>query len=351
LKNKKLRGASAVVLALLLFVNGAKAAMVGGSPGAYLRPATGATALGLGNAWSASPEYLAPWWNPAVIAMRKKPVLSAGLGLRSMGRTDAFASFEFKVPPRVGVGLMVLYRGDPFLNDLYDENENPLEPAAYTTLTSKVAFSYYISKRLSAGGTIGFFFQKLPTNYNLDGSISYTTSTGIGSVSLAMAYKIANDWTVSAVVKDLGAAMTWNIESYWDYSNIVEDKPLPSFTLGSSRTGGLLKKPLIWTADLKGYFVDGNLDALDHPEGVFCSGWEWQYWDKVHLRAGVGDILLNGDLLHDRERYFSVFPCRITGGFSLDLKKVHQGFKLNYGISTDKTWAGIDQQLDLKIAF
>jgi hypothetical protein len=41
----------------------------------------------------------------------------------------------------------------------------------------------------------------------------------------------------------------------------------------------------------------------------------------------------------------------MTAGFSYDCSKVKKGMWLNYGVATDKVWAGIDQQLDLTLAF
>ena len=329
-----------------------EAAMIGGTSGAYLRPAVGAAPLALGSAYSASPEYLAPWWNPAALARLKTPRITAGGGIRSLGRTDAFASFEFRVPPRVGMGLMLLYRGDPFLNDLYDDQENKLENASYTTFTGKIALSYYISRSLSAGANIGIFYQRLPTMAN-GGKVEYSSATGIGAIDLALSYKISKKWSAALIVSNLGASMNWEINSGYSslVSPVIDDRPLPVFILGNRYEGKLLDKPFVWTMDIKGYIFDGEWNRLGRPEGVINTGWEWRYWEKFYIRAGIGDILINGDLVSETGSYKGNSPARITGGFMLDLSKYRKGMKFNYGISTDKVWAGVEQQLDITLTF
>lgn len=69
------------------------------------------------------------------------------------------------------------------------------------------------------------------------------------------------------------------------------------------------------------------------------------------IRAGLGELLINGDLLRDHDNYLSSFPFKITAGFSLDMQRWRNGVRLNYGVSTDKLWAGIDQQIDVQWNF
>lgn len=349
-QNKRIVALWAAAAMLLLLTVSTGASTVGGSSGAYLRPWAGAEAMAIAGANSALPEYLSPWWNPAAMSFHKGRVLSGGLGLRSLGRTDAFGNFEFKIPPRLGLGLMVLYRGDPFLNNLYDENENPLERASYTSLTGKIAFSYYINRKLSAGAAINIRFQQLPTN--IEGNrMGYSSCTDIGSLDLAFVYQLNRLWTMAAVLKDVGASMNWTVNLNNGNSAQIEEKGLPSLTLASEYQGRFFDKPLIWTMDLKGYLFDGEFKILERPQGVFSTGFEWRNWEKFYIRAGLGELLINGDLLRDRDSYFSSFPIRITAGFSLDMQRLQNGLRLNYGVSTDKLWAGIDQQIDVQWNF
>ena len=76
-----------------------------------------------------SPAYLCTWWNPAQLSILDKSSFTFGSGLYSLGRTEAFSSLEFKATPRVGIGLFALYRGDPFIDNLYNDQYELLEKA------------------------------------------------------------------------------------------------------------------------------------------------------------------------------------------------------------------------------
>ncbi len=342
-----------VPVIIFLFVVSTYAGEIGGLSGAYLRPAVGATALAMGGANSADPAYLAPWWNPAVLANLREKKFSFGGGTRSMGRTDIFSEFEFRVPPRLGMGFFLLYRGDPFLNNLYnDDYDNPekLKDAAYTTLTGKISVSYYLSRKLSAGANIGIHYQQLPTSTKDNGEWIYSKATGIGAFDIGVSYKHNDRLTLAFVARDLFALMNWEVDGYMGNTSI-NDRPIPSFTLASSFSDSLRHKPLIWTTDLKGYLTDGEWNQLSHPEAYLSTGLEWQNWKTFFLRAGVGDILINGNIIRNTDQYFSEFFCKISAGFSLEMTRFRKGMYLNYGVATDKTWAGLDQQLDITLSF
>ena len=341
------------VLVLFGIITNIAAGEVGGLSGAYLRPPVGATALAMGGASTADPEYLATWWNPAVTANLRERKISVGAGTRSMGRTDLFSDVEFRVPPRLGMGFLLLYRGDPFIDNIYnDDYDNPqkLNRASYTTLTGKLSFSYYISRKLSAGVNVSVHYQQLPTSVDDNGKWIYSKATGIGAFDIGTSYKYNDHLTLALVIRDLFALMDWEVDGYMGNSTI-EDKPLPSITIASKYSDSLNHKPLIWSTDLKGYLFDGDWNKLEHQEAYLSTGVEWQNWKTFYIRAGLGDILLNGDIVHNTDQYFSEFFCKITAGFSVDLSKVRKGMLINYGMATDKTWAGIDQQLDLNISF
>jgi hypothetical protein len=340
------------VLVVTLLISGIAAGEVGGLSGAYLRPPAGATALGMGGAYSAAPDYMASWWNPAVLANMKGKRFSIGAGVRSFGRSDLYSEFEFKVPPRIGMGLLLLYRGDPFINDLYDENENLLEKASYTTITGKISVSYYFSRKFSAGLNIGIHYQHMPTGLDENNKWVYSSATGIGAFDIGTTYKLNDKFTLALIAKDFFALMNWTTQGDMNgMGGIVEDRPLPSFTLASKYADTLAQKPLIWTADLEGYLFDGAWKGLTYPEAYLSTGVEWRYWKTFFIRAGLGDILINHDIIRHTSDYFSDFPCKISLGFSLDLSKYTRGMFINYGIATDKTWAGVDQQLDMTIGF
>ncbi len=321
----------------------------GGTSGAYLRLPMGAAATALGGAYTASPDYYATWWNPAVLANLHDHRLAAGTGIRSLGRMDGYGSFEFRVPPRVGMGLFALYRG-AFLGKLYDLDENPLPTSTYTTLTFKAAVSYYMNRRLSVGACVNVLYQSLPLpNYDGSGGLHHVSSTGIGAFDFAAVYRISKVWTAAAVLKNIGANMEWQMG---DYAPLVTDQPLPEIILGGSLLTSLAKKPLLWLIDCKAYVLNNKQRQLDHNEAVISTGAEWRRWENFYVRAGIGDVAVNSSIFRDSKQYSREFGMRITAGFSYDLsKKVRKGLWVNYGAATDKVWAGIDQQLDVTLSF
>jgi hypothetical protein len=325
-----------------------EASQTGGLPGAYLLPSLGASALAMGDAYTASPESFTSWWNPGMLANIKGKRISGGAGMRSLGRTDLYAAAEFRVPPRLGMALLFLYRGDPFVNDLYDENEKPIGNANYSTFTGKISLSYIVTRKIGIGVNINILNQRLPTSSS-DGLVGYSSATSIGAVDIGLECKINDNLSLAFTGRNLGASFVWETENGYYISS--DDRPLPKLTVGTKYTGAFLKKPLLWRADLMGNLFDGKFRKLDRPQAQFCMGWEWQYWEKLFLRAGIGDILFNGDMVKENRTYRDESSMRVSLGCSFDASKRIKGLKINYGVSTDKVWAGLDHQLDFIYTF
>jgi hypothetical protein len=365
-------GAAALCAALLCAAAGANA-QPGGMPGAYLRSPVDAAAAAMGGAQSASPTCFSTWWNPAQLSLVDKRLFAFGAGLYSMGRTEAFSSLEFKLPPRVGIGLGALYRGDPFIDNLYNASEEKLDAGSFTTLTVKAGLSYLITRRLSAGLSIGFFYQRLPTSY-VRTKLIYSDATAVGGFTLAAQYKVTDSLMLAVIVRDVNPlqmltgspasiAMEWQVSPSLeqDYGSadaggfgspsVITDMVMPVFVLASAFHGQLQGKPLEWTCDLNGYIVDGTFTKLDHMEAQLSSGFEWQRWNTFCLRAGLGDILISRDITSDWGFYARNFTFKLAAGFGWELSKVRKGLTLNYAVSTDKVWAGIDQKLDIVYKF
>lgn len=338
-----------VIVCALLTVVQVGASMTGGESGAYLRYPAGASALAMGGAYSAAPGVLLPFWNPAMLAHLKSRNVCFGGGIRSLGQSDAFAGLDFRVPPRAGMGFFLLYRGDPFLNDLYDINEKKIESAAYSTMTGKIALSYFINRKITAGANISIHYAKIPAG-SYDGEVYYTDATSIGSFDFALSYKQSERLCLAAIVKDAGARLNWNFPAAaWDYNVPSDDVFLPSVILASSYSTSFLDKPLVWNSDLRIFAFDGSWKKLDRPQASFSNGAEWRYWQNIYVRMGIGELLFNGDITADTKRYLRECAPRITAGVSVDGSKIRKGLRVNYGCATDKIGAGIDQQLDIAL--
>jgi hypothetical protein len=334
-----------------LLAAAAAAQNLGGRPGAYLRAPVGADALARGGAATANPRHLFSWYNPALLVRDKDKKLTLGGSYRSLGRTEGVGAWEFRVPPRVGMGMSALYRGDPFLNRLYDNEGNKLERGSYTTLTFKVGLAYLVHRAFFCGANVSAFYQRLPVGYT-DADLSYESAIDMGGFDIAMHFAPRDNTTFGLIVKNLGAGITIKTGSdYAGYEQEIETKFLPTIVLGSEIAAALRGKPFIWSCDIKGYAFDGGFSILDHPLIVLNNGFEWQNWETFHIRAGIRDIKFSGDMVNNSGRYRDHFSFAVTAGFKLDLSEMLKGLALNYAFSTDKVWAGVENTLDFIYVF
>lgn len=346
-----------LILASLASVINASSSL-GQYGGAFLRAPVGATGLGLGGAQTASASYFCSWWNPALLREIRKRTLSIATGYRPLGRTEGVVGFEFPIPPRMAMGISLLYRGDPFLNDLVDKDEYPLEDASYTTLSVKTGLSYLVTRKIALGLNFSVFYQRLPSDFigsaEKEGEIIYSSETTIGGFDFGMTYKLNKKYRLGLVIKNLLAENKWELKnSLDDLYEMYSDKLPATITLGHEFKTNLQGKPFIWTCDLIGYIFDCNLRVLDHVHAVVNNGFEWQKWEMFYIRAGVRDIVFNRDLFRDSRQYKDAFSLAGSLGCFIDLSKALRGrnIKFNYAVSTDKVGAGLDQQLDFIVSF
>lgn len=331
---------------------------IGGLPGANLRFPVGARALAMGGAQGASPDELCTWWDPAMLSTRRNTQVTLGGGLMSLGRTQGYSSLEFKISPRVGMGFMPLYCGDPSIDNLYDENEEKLSSGSFATLTVKAALSYLVTRKLSVGVTIGYYYEQLPTSYNNNNTLNYSSATAVGGFDFALRYVPLKNWSCAVVVRNIdllkilsgdkpGIDMRWEVGSSDNINAEIVENIVPTITMSSQVDMKLDGRPFLWVCDVDGYAIDGEFKKLDHMEIRMNNGFEWKRWDLFAIRAGLGDVLLNRNVFSNSDG----LDPRVTLGFGVDLSKVHKGLVLNYAITTDRVWAGIDEQTDLTLRF
>jgi len=330
-----------------------------GLPGTIFRLPAGAWASGMGGAVSASPDYMISWYNPSQLPHLRDRRASAGAGIRSLGRTEGWASYDFRVPQRMGMGLSLVYRGDPFISGLYDGyyegsevvEEYKLNSAAWTAMSFKFGAGYLLSRRWSAGGSIGINYQSLPADPYDDGSIFNTTITSVGALDLSASYRMTPSLTLSAAVKNLLWRNDWVFLNTGHFSPAVDEVVPPVFVLGSSHKTMFMERELVWNADAEIYLMDGDGKYLGHPEAVIAAGAQWKFTDEIILRAGIADLELSGDIVWGSVGYWDSFSPRLTLGFSYSLSKWKKGAFVNYALMTDRVWAGVDQQFDITVSF
>ena len=339
------RGSACAGFAFCLLFSSDKAAAssyLGGTGGAWLRAPAGATALAMGGAASASPAYGSGFWNPALPATFHDSRVSIGSGLLSLGRTEGFAAIETH-RKRLGMAGMLVYRGDPFLDNLRNDQERLLDNGAFIALAAKVSLSYVIIPQVAAGVSLGWLYQRMPAYF--DGSSE--SMSYIGGLDLGVRFKPAERLCFGLVIRDLNTVLEWQFSSS-DYAfNSARADTVPvSVSLGSQMETSLLGKPLVWTCDLRGY-----LSQVDRKNAVLCMGVEWRRWEQFCIRAGLMDIDVDADLVNDPRAWFDHLAPAITAGFGLDLSQVRSGLSLNYAMATCRIWAGVDQQIDVVFAW
>jgi hypothetical protein len=330
-----------------------------GLPGAVFRMPAGAFAAGAGGAVSADPEYMLSWYNPSKLPLLRERRAALGAGIRSLGRAEGWASYDFRVPPRVGMGLSLVYRGDPFVNNLYDGyyqggevvEERALKGAAWTAASMKIGAGYLVSRKLTLGGSVAVNYQSLPTTPDDKGNIHNTTVTSIGALDVAASYKMTQNLTLSASVKNLLSRNSWQIETGDAFAAAVEEVVPLVFGLASSHKTALLERELIWGADAAIYLIDGEGEYLGHPEMVLAAGARWKFTDAITLMAGLADVELSGGVIRENSGYWDGFSPRLAVGFSYGLSRWMRGAAFNYALTTDRIWAGVDQQFDLTVSF
>ncbi len=337
---------------------------VGGLTDAYLRPPVGAEAQALGNTNITSPAYMMSMINPAAsseLSMGSGRI-SFGGGMRALGRADGNLSMDFRVLSRLGLGVAILYRGDPSIT-IMDAQEEKVGEAAYTTVTSKVSLSYPISRHLAVGAGLGMYYQNVPASddpYGFseeDGPVEYSYAFSIGGIDLGLRYQWRKDITFAAVVQNLLARNDWQFKRYdlGDLQQTSSSAYPVALMLASTVQRELQGRPFIWHASLKSYLLNElsfeGYDRLQRVSALLSNGFEWRYWDNITLRAALSDIPLDTDIFTDFQTYSDNFSAGLGFGAAIDLVKVHPGLSVDYALSLNKILAGVEQQINIVYSF
>jgi hypothetical protein len=291
------------------------------------------------------------FYNPALLAISAKKNITIFSGILSLGRLEGCLSGQTHISPRAALSVNVLYRGDPFINNLYDLDENKAATGFYTTATTKLGLAYLLTRHLSAGLSIGIFYQNMPSGIRMDGSLEYSNVTSVGGLDLGLLYRMGDKSALGLAISNLLVNMDWQLGSSSALQATALNNVPPDFAAGYSRVLIIAQKPAMAALDIHASLVDGDLKMLERPEAEVRCGAQWQATDLFSIRAGLSGFKINGDLLRDRMGYAYVFAPVISAGFGLDLKRYNKGMFLNYALRTDKVWAGIDQQIDLSYSF
>ena len=348
---------SSVALILALAVSAVSAAGIGGQGGAVYRAPAGAAAFALGGAQTADPAALRLWWNPASLAGLKSRSLSLGGGLRSFGRTEATAGFEFPLPPRLGAGISFVYRGDAKIDNLHDAEDRLLPAARYAAYAVHAGASYQITRRIAAGAAVEYLYEQMPIGGSAEEGIVYASARPALGLDLGMVANLSERWRLGLSIRHLMARVEMSPEADAAVmAQSLEDTLLMPITLGQRLRFTCLERPLTWHTDLGVSVLKSDFSRAARADAVVNNGVEWQLFEKLSLRMGLREIHVNRDLFRDSESYGASFHPVVSGGFGLVPVNVKVGkasriLTVNYGISNDRIRRGVDQQLDMQLVF
>ena len=346
-------------VASLLLITLISAASMNGYGASFLRAPVGTRAFAMGGAQSVNPDYAVSWWNPAALSFLKTKRAVLGGGFKSLGRTEAYLSFDAPLPPRMGLGGTILYRGISTIDNLYDAQEYKINDASYSTITGKFGLSYLITKRVSAGLSFSFIYQKLPTDYSgID--ILYTKETSFGGIDLAVKFNATKKLGYAFLVKNLLAQQTLSLVQISENGGEMTPTVTDTFPLiavvSQEFKGEIAKRAFVWDADISGYFINSKFKQLEHSHVVIDNGFEWQAWKTFSIRFGLGDFEINTDMFSNSGSYWDSFSLVAAGGFGFNLSSLLGGLNgkeliFNCAIANDKVGAGAELQMDISFGF
>jgi hypothetical protein len=157
----------------------------------------------------------------------------------------------------------------------------------------------------------------------------------------------------SAVIKNLLLSRnSWSIYT-GSFSPTLDEIVPPVLTLSSSHKLKISERDFTWNAEAAIYLFDGDgsYSYIGRPEMVLAAGASYRFTNDLVLKAGIADLELNGDIYRDFEAYSDGFSPRVALGFSYHLSRIRHGVFINYSITTDRVWAGGDQQIDVTVMF
>ncbi len=337
---------------LILFVSAAViwSAGPGGLSGPYLRVPAGALTRING---ISDPDYLAIAVNPSRIAFNQNKQLVVNGGIRSLGRREGSAAWEYGLTGKVGIGAAVFYRGDPSLDNLKSENEEDLEEGSFSTVNTYIGGRVRLSRSLTVGLTGKFIYIKMPSDYDSRGKLVYSNQFDLGGLDIGAAYDKSEKLSAGLKIENLFGIINWSLDDNEnDYSSQRNDTLPAPVSAGIRLNTEAGEHPFIWNSDIELYLINAFFSPLDHKFAVLNNGFKWKRWEHFEILAGIDNILLNYNLIKKTDSYKNEFHPVIRIGMCADFSDLTDtDLSVTYSISNDRVWAGVDQKLDLIFNF
>ncbi len=244
-----------IIVIALAITNLALATDAAGNAADYLQIPVGATAAGMGGAFtSIANDATASYWNPAGLLQIKSNEFTTMNANMNLDRDFKYIGFAKKISDKLSLGLgWTRFSVDSIPET--DANGNVLgyfddtEDSFYTSL------AYKLTDKLTAGCSLKVLKQDL-----------YTMDADTVGFDLGLMYEYSNKLKFGAVIKNIGASLEWN-------DGVKEDLPL-HLQLGASLK---LKKDMIFALDVK---------KVEEEDPQILLGLEKKIADKFSLRIG-----------------------------------------------------------------
>jgi hypothetical protein len=260
----------------------------GGLAGAPLRMGFGARGMAMGNAMTAViGGDVQSYYNPALVPFESEPTAVASYGVLSLDRKLNFLSFTKCLQPNAGFSLSLINAGVGNI-DGRDENGNHTD----TYSTSENAFM--LSFGLKPGSSFALGVTAKILYYSLFEGIKSTTA----AVDFGAVYLLSQEITIGAVVQDITAKYKWDTSQlYGQLGNTSTDLFPLRKRIGVS-----------WIPKNYPILLTGEFEYIGSAAYV-RAGTEIEVTDGVHIRGGIDQISMNGDL-----------PAKPSLGISLQTK-------------------------------
>ncbi len=349
-----------MAFAVLMLAQIISAEGIGGQGGAVWRAPLGAESFAMGGAHTADPQYNRVWWNPAALAIiRRGGTISVGGGYRPLGRSEMNFGLEKALPPILAGGLLFAYRGDHSLDNLRGAEGEQLPKSSFTALDLSAGLSISISRRFSAGASIEYLYEKIPSGYDPQSlAITYSKSSPNVGFSAGLVEKVSERYQIGLTVKHLNSRPTMSPDATSNggmNAELEDDMPAP-VTIAQRVKTTIASKPFFWTTDISLSMFKADFSQIDHFDGMVNNGFEWQLADAFALRAGLRELHFNRYLVKEYDQYAESFRPVLSFGCGLKpvnikMKKATRSLAINYGISNSRIAHGVDQQFDVVFFF
>ncbi len=245
-------------------------AQLAGLPGSSFRIGFGARGIAMGNAMSAvSDGEVAGYYNPALLPYSTQRFGSLSAGFLSLDRSMNTLNFSSPLPPQAGIGVGILNTGVSNI----DGRDNDGRPTGPLRTAEDLAFLGF-GIRFPAGFSLGINLKLLYSHLYTD-----ISSTTVG-VDAGIFYKVTNQISVAATVKDISSKYRWDTSTLYGQQGKSSTDAFPTlYTFGVAYA--LPEQTGVLSAEVE----SSNQSTL-----LLRTGAEYYILKEVAIRAGVDRI-------------------------------------------------------------